>query len=363
MTGYAFSLELRRYCIDPKNARKHNIAPGDLGSLHRIAANPEKSKHLETATTRVFNLEIDFVNLRKETYTHDSRNPIMEFGSAADDAYRRDATINALFYNLHSGEVEDLTGGLADMEAHLIRTPLTPLQTFTDDPLRVLRLIRFASRLQFTIDPAATAVMSERRVLDALSLKISRERVGIEIEKMLKGKHPLSSLRLIDNLNLYDSIFTDPGSTNRPVPNVSKWNRAYECLGRLADHRTEGSIYHTLALSGDGKSGDAVYFAWVLASVMPYAQAEAELSTSKGKTLPTTTVVAREGIKAPNRLCDVITAAYRHRADIAAWKQSMCTRQSRVAERDAIGMAIRNSHNRELAPLYAWVARNDGRFG
>ncbi|KAF6808623.1 poly A polymerase head domain-containing protein [Colletotrichum musicola] len=337
MTGYAFTLKIRDYCADEKNAKKHNIAPDDLGGLHRIAANPDKSKHLETATARMFGLDVDFVNLRRETYTEDSRNPIMEFGTAKEDALRRDATINALFYNLHDACVEDYTNGLADMEARLIRTPMQALQTFTDDPLRILRLVRFASRLKFSIDSDATAVMAEPNVLEALKLKISRERVGVEVEKMLKGKHPCLSLELIDTLGLYEAIFTDPNSIDHPRPDVSKWKRAYECLERLASRSVSGSIYDTLIRSDEDN-----YFAWVLAAVTPYAQVEAEVPAPKGKgLLPLTTLVTREGIKAPNKLCDVITAAHRHRHEITALKQSACAKEPRAAERDTVGMAIR----------------------
>lgn len=337
MTGYAFTLKIRDYCADKKNARKHNIGPNDLGGLHRIAANPDKSKHLETATTRMFGLDVDFVNLRKETYTQDSRNPTMEFGTAEEDALRRDATINALFYNLHEARVEDFTSGLADMEARLIRTPMQPLQTFTDDPLRVLRLVRFASRLEFSIDSEATAVMSEPGVLDALKLKISRERVGVEVEKMLRGKQPCLSLELIHALGLYEAIFTDPNCSEHPPPDVSKWKPAYKCLERLASSSLSGSVYDTLV-----RSDEDAYFAWVLAAITPYAQVEEEVPTPKGRgSLPLTALVAREGIKAPNRLCDVITAAHRHCQEITSLKQSICGKEPRAGERDTVGMAIR----------------------
>ena len=191
MTGFAFASKLREFCDKPENVEKHSIGPTDIGNLHKIAQNPEKSKHLETVTTRILGFDVDFVNLRKETYAEDSRNPQMEFGTAEEDALRRDATVNALFYNLNTGEVEDLTGGLPDMDAKLIRTPMEPFQTFMDDPLRVLRLIRFASRLTFSIDPEAERVMGDPRVLEALRLKISRERVGVEVEKMLTGKQSM----------------------------------------------------------------------------------------------------------------------------------------------------------------------------
>lgn len=103
------------------------------------------------------------MNLRKETYCQDSRNPQVEFGTAQEDALRRDATVNALFYNIHNRVIEDFTTGLSDMAAKLIRTPLEPLQTFTDDPLRVLRLVRFASRLGFAIDPKTERFMAHPR--------------------------------------------------------------------------------------------------------------------------------------------------------------------------------------------------------
>ncbi|GKT45497.1 CCA tRNA nucleotidyltransferase, mitochondrial [Colletotrichum spaethianum] len=337
MTGYAFSLELRDYCAQNEHIKKHNIGPDDMGSLHKIAANPDKSKHLETATTRMFGLDVDFVNLRKETYTQESRNPTMEFGTAEEDALRRDATINALFYNLHTGLVEDLTGGLADMKSRLIRTPMEPFQTFTDDPLRVLRLVRFASRLDFAIDPTATAVMADARVLDALKLKISRERVGVEMEKMLRGKRPRCSLDLIRTLGLYEAIFTDPNSIKHPPPDLSKWQLVYDLFDSLVCNKALGSIYDVLV-----KSDEAAYYAWNLAAVIPYSHVEREMPLPKSRaTLPLTTLVAREGIKAPNKLCDVITAAYRHRPDIVALKQAVCANESAATERDTVGMAIR----------------------
>lgn len=189
MTGYQFGLRMKEYLETAGNTEKYGIdKKGTLGGLHKIEANPEKSKHLETVTTRILGLDIDLVNLRKETYSEDSRNPQMEFGTPEEDALRRDATINAMFYNLATHSVEDFTGqGLDDLKRGIIRTPLEPYQTFKDDPLRVLRLIRFASRLDYAIDSAAEQSMSNKDIKDALRAKISRERIGVELEKMLKG--------------------------------------------------------------------------------------------------------------------------------------------------------------------------------
>jgi len=205
MTGYQFGLKMKDYLEVPGNSDKYGldgVATTDanaksqsaqsktvvVSGLHKIEANPEKSKHLETVTTRIFGLDIDLVNLRKETYTEDSRNPQMEFGTPEEDALRRDATINAMFYNLQTEVVEDFTGrGHDDMRERIIRTPLEPYQTFKDDPLRVLRLIRFASRLDYEIEEDARTAMCEESIQEALKVKISRERVGVELEKMLKG--------------------------------------------------------------------------------------------------------------------------------------------------------------------------------
>ena len=186
MTGFRFGTLMKRYLEEPSTRIKYSQEV--LGGLAKIEANPEKSKHLETVTTKILGLDIDLVNLRKETYDEDSRNPTMDFGSPVDDALRRDATVNALFYNLSTCEVEDFTGkGLEDMEHQVIRTPLSPYQTFKDDPLRVLRCIRFASKLGYRIDVEAEQSMSDSSIKEALRAKISRERIGIEVEKMLKG--------------------------------------------------------------------------------------------------------------------------------------------------------------------------------
>lgn len=190
MTGYRFGTLMKEYLEQPEIHSKYE--QGILGPLAKIEANPEKSKHLETVTTKVLGLEIDLVNLRKETYVEDSRNPTMDFGTPKDDALRRDSTINALFYNLVTAKVEDYTGrGLQDMESKIIRTPLSPYQTFKDDPLRILRCIRFASKLDYQIEAEAERSMSDSDIKKALRAKISRERVGVEIEKMLRGQwHP-----------------------------------------------------------------------------------------------------------------------------------------------------------------------------
>ncbi|KAF4452859.1 hypothetical protein F53441_4362 [Fusarium austroafricanum] len=324
MTGVPFAQAMCDYCEKPEAMAKHNIGPADIGSLHNVARNPEKSKHLETAMVKMFGLDLDFVNLRKETYTEDSRNPQMEFGTADEDARRRDATVNALFYNLHDDRVEDLTGGLADMEAKIIRTPLEPFQTFMDDPLRVLRLVRFASRLQFTIDANTRKFMADPKVLEALRVKISRA-------------HPYEALELIDDLQLFHAIFTDPTQDSLPAPDISRWGVAYTCLDELLRDQSSTSVASRLITSTD-----ASYFAWNLAALSPWMTIEEPPNPRKKRNAPPlVAVVSREGFKAPNRLSEIVTASHRHREEILELKHAVCNGEPYILERDRFGMAIR----------------------
>ena len=186
MTGLKFAQLMKDFVAASDEAQDFDSEA--ISRISEIPARPDQSKHLETATLKVGGLDVDIVNLRKETYTDVSRNPQMEFGTPEEDALRRDATVNALFYNLHSQEIEDLTGqGLSDLELRVIRTPLAPHQTFKDDPLRVLRCIRFASRFGYNIVEEAEASMKDLTIREALRSKITRERIGTEVEKMLKG--------------------------------------------------------------------------------------------------------------------------------------------------------------------------------
>jgi len=174
-----------------------------------VLKNPEKSKHLETATMKVGTFWVDFVNLRAEEYTTDSRIPDqMRIGTAVEDAYRRDLTINALFYNILTGRVEDLTGrGFDHLRRGIIATPLPALTTLLDDPLRVLRSIRFAARLRFRMDDDLRNAAQDRRVRVALAQKVARERIGGEVDLMLRSQDPVGAMRLLVNLKLVETVF------------------------------------------------------------------------------------------------------------------------------------------------------------
>lgn len=341
MTGVDFAQRMCRYCDTEEAKRKHSIKADDIGSLHNIARNPDKSKHLETAMLRLFGLDLDLVNLRKEKYAETSRNPLVEFGTPEEDALRRDATINALFYNLHTEKIEDFTGGLEDLAGKIVRTPLNPLETFKDDPLRILRVVRFASRLEFCIDDDTCKVMAHEQVLEALKVKISRERVGNELSKMLRGSHPCSSLKLIDSLHLYDAIFTDPTSKSEASPNISRWQVAYKCLDDMLQNDSPGSLGRLLI-----RSKDAAYVAWNLAALSPWMTMDPlPNELPKANSLPPVSVAAREGFRAPNKLLDIITASYKHRHHIMQLKTSTSGPGSVAIARDVLGMAIRKWEN------------------
>ncbi|KAL3811039.1 hypothetical protein ACHAXA_008284 [Cyclostephanos tholiformis] len=191
-----------------------------------IGANPSQSKHLETATMKIHGIDVDFVNLRaNEVYGADSRIPTFDtpggssgpaFGAPLEDALRRDFTINSLFYNVRTGKIEDWTGrGLDDLlHRRLVVTPVDPHVTFHDDPLRVLRAIRFAVRLDFALDGSIVEAAMSKRVHRSLHAKVSRERVGKELEGMLSGKHarPGKALDAIGRLHLAGSVFAFPGT-------------------------------------------------------------------------------------------------------------------------------------------------------
>ncbi|EER08907.1 conserved hypothetical protein [Perkinsus marinus ATCC 50983] len=179
MSGEAFAYKVKDFLT--------RTSPGaSCSSVGVVRANPDQSKHLETATLRVFDISLDVNNLRTETYTLDSRIPVVALGTPQEDASRRDFTINALFYNLRTASVEDFTGtGLADLRAGVIRTPLEPTITFQDDPLRILRAVRFSTRLGFKLDDEIMKAASDPNIYGLLLVKVSRERWGVEIHKML----------------------------------------------------------------------------------------------------------------------------------------------------------------------------------
>lgn len=183
----------------------------DVSGIGLIQKNPDQSKHLETATMRVQGMWLDLVNLRTETYSHDSRIPDVQIGTPKEDALRRDLTINALFYNIGTRSLEDFTGkGFDDIRARLIRTPLPPLTTLLDDPLRALRAVRFAARLNFCIDDQLSEACKHPEVHEALESKVSRERISGELHRILADGNAPHAIALLVEFGLFPVVIRMP---------------------------------------------------------------------------------------------------------------------------------------------------------
>ena len=164
-------------------------------------------KSFGTAMLNYRDFEIEFVGARKESYRSDSRKPIVENGTLEDDQRRRDFTINALAIALHPkqfGELIDPFGGIVDMENKLIRTPLDPVETFSDDPLRIMRAIRFATQLDFTIDPIAIEAIKTNT--ERIKI-VSQERITDELNKIILSAEPSIGFKLLFDAGLLHIIF------------------------------------------------------------------------------------------------------------------------------------------------------------
>lgn len=164
-------------------------------------------KNFGTAMLRYQDMEVEFVGARKESYRSDSRKPIVENGTLEDDQKRRDFTINALAIALHGSEFGTLIdpfGGIADLEAKLIRTPLNPVETFSDDPLRMMRAIRFASQLNFRIDDESIAAIKSN--LQRIKI-VSQERITDELNKIILSPKPSIGFNYLFDTGLLHIIF------------------------------------------------------------------------------------------------------------------------------------------------------------
>ena len=171
-------------------------------------------KNFGTAMLHYRGDELEFVGARKESYRRESRKPIVEDGTLEDDQQRRDFTINAMAFSLQKedfGALVDPFGGIRDLDAGIIRTPLDPDTTYSDDPLRMLRAVRFAAKLStpehvFTIVPESMASM--RRMADRLKI-LSCERVAEELNKMLSTERPAMAFRLMDEAGLLPYVLPE----------------------------------------------------------------------------------------------------------------------------------------------------------
>ncbi|RCH56572.1 tRNA nucleotidyltransferase [Mucilaginibacter hurinus] len=164
-------------------------------------------KNFGTAQLKYQDLEVEFVGARRESYRRESRKPIIENGTLEDDQNRRDFTINALAVSLHPktyGELLDPFGGIMHLQQKLIKTPLGPVETFSDDPLRMMRAIRFASQLGFTIDEGALKAIENN--VHRISI-ISQERITDELNKIILSPKPSLGFNYLFDTGLLHKIF------------------------------------------------------------------------------------------------------------------------------------------------------------
>lgn len=193
-----------------------------------------------TAMITIGGHTIELVSARRESYMPESRKPDVQPASLLDDVSRRDFTINTLLENLHTGEILDLTGrGMEDIEAEIIRTPTEPEKTFYDDPLRMLRAVRFAVRFGFEIEPATWEAII--RDVGRLTI-ISKERIRDEFAKIILSDDPDRGLRMLSDTGLLRQFipeFLEMQGVEQTGPHVwDVWNhtlRALDSLPRQAD--------------------------------------------------------------------------------------------------------------------------------
>ena len=189
-------------------------------------------KNYGTAMLRYKDIDIEFVGARKESYSENSRNPIVENGTLEDDQNRRDFTINALAFSLNEnnyGDLLDPFNGRTDLENKILKTPLNPDITYSDDPLRMMRAIRFATQLNFTIENESLEAIT--RNADRLKI-ISGERIVDELNKILETPKPSIGFLLLFKTSLLEII----------LPELTALNSVEEIEG----HTHKNNFYHTL---------------------------------------------------------------------------------------------------------------------
>lgn len=249
--GFVRDFFLKRECKDVDIL----IIGDGISAAKKIAMNidPKISvtifKNFGTAYFRYKDYDIEFVGSRKESYVSNSRNPIVETGTLTDDINRRDFKINSIAISLNStnfGELVDLHDGLSDIKQKIVNTPLDSNITFSDDPLRMLRAVRFACQLGFEIHPDLIKTMTK---LKERILIISSERIIDEVNKIILTKTPSKGFKILEHTGLLDLIF--PELTN------------LKGIDEIEGQKHKDNFYHTLeVLDNICQNTDNLWLRW-----------------------------------------------------------------------------------------------------
>ncbi len=255
--SYVIGGFVRDYILQRGNAKDIDIvAIGSGIDLAKevsklLSGNPKIQifKTYGTAMLKIDDIEVEFVGARKESYTEDSRNPRVENGTLEEDQNRRDFTINALALRLSNhnfGDILDPFGGLEDLKSKIIRTPLDPDITYSDDPLRMMRAIRFATQLNFKIESASLKAITRNK--DRIKI-ITNERIVDELNKILLSTKPSVGFKLLEQTGLLDFI----------LPELI----ALKGIDEVEGQRHKDNFYHTLEVVDNiSENTDDLWLRW-----------------------------------------------------------------------------------------------------
>lgn len=257
LDSYVIGGFVRDYILKRGSAKDIDVVAIGSG----IALAKEVAKHLPnkpkvqvfktygTAMLRYNDVEIEFVGARKESYNEESRNPIVENGTLADDQNRRDFTINALALDLNEerfGDLLDPFNGIKDLERKIIRTPRDPDITYSDDPLRMMRAIRFATQLNFTIEDHSLQAITKNN--ERLKI-ITKERIVVELNKILESETPSIGFLHLEKTGLLRYI----------LPELT----ALKGIDEVEGQRHKDNFYHTLEVVDNiAKNTDNLWLRW-----------------------------------------------------------------------------------------------------